>query len=168
MVRAHRLDAPGDEKAALLHQSISRELDALCRYCVIPPIATLKRWLYSSTRRWNREPSNFVSLIRTMLTPDPNTPTPETGSEKGTNTTGVARSGFSTQNQKSKPAGKIPDAGKKGAKAKIISKDPPELRRSSDQRSHRGPTEHWGRQCALPPNISSRGAAGVRESEVSG
>ncbi|KAG6055550.1 hypothetical protein E4U16_007408 [Claviceps sp. LM84 group G4] len=36
MARAHRLDAPEDEKAALLHQSISRELDTLCRYYVIP------------------------------------------------------------------------------------------------------------------------------------
>ncbi|KAG6055549.1 hypothetical protein E4U16_007407 [Claviceps sp. LM84 group G4] len=102
-----------------------------------------------------------------MLTPNPNTPTPETGSEKGANTTGVARTGFSTQNQKSKPAGKM-DAGKKGTKAKIISKDPSKLRRSPDQRSHRGPTDHRGRQCALPPNFSSRGPAGVRESEASG
>ncbi|KAG6214428.1 hypothetical protein E4U26_000349, partial [Claviceps purpurea] len=36
MARADRLDAPEDEKFALLHQSISSELDELCRHRTIP------------------------------------------------------------------------------------------------------------------------------------
>ncbi|KAG5968140.1 hypothetical protein E4U58_001999, partial [Claviceps cyperi] len=80
MARAHRLDAPEDEKEAE-HRAFE-----------------------------------LRSLKRTMPSPDPNTPTPETGSEKGTNTMSVARTGFFIKIQRSKPGGKM-GAGKKGAKA---------------------------------------------------
>ncbi|KAG6246745.1 hypothetical protein E4U24_003557 [Claviceps purpurea] len=76
-----------------------------------------------------------------MTTPDSNTPTPETSSEQGTSTTGVARTGFSRMSKKSKPGGK------KDVKTKIFLKGPSESRRSPDQRSHRGSTEHQGGQC---------------------
>ncbi|KAG5927074.1 hypothetical protein E4U60_000274 [Claviceps pazoutovae] len=133
-----------------------------------------------------------------MATVDPNISTLEACSEKGTNTTVVARTGFSGNSRKSKPGGK------KGVKTTVFSKKPvlattvvfvpfsepassvdifgsavvivrmrlrspsgEESRRSPDQRSHRTPTEHQGRRCALPPTLSSRETAGVCKSEVS-
>ncbi|KAG6180536.1 hypothetical protein E4U10_007491 [Claviceps purpurea] len=88
------------------------------------------------------------NLTRTMTTTDPNIPTLEAGSEKGTNTTVVAKNGLLPEEQEV-------EAGRE------------EECEDDDQRSHRTPTDHQGRQRASPPTLSSRETAGVRKSEVS-
>ncbi|KAG6175998.1 hypothetical protein E4U10_000807 [Claviceps purpurea] len=160
MARAHKLDAPEDEKVALLHQSISQELDELCRYRTIPTHSYAEAVAVFKHQEAEQRALELRNLIRTMTTPDSNTSTLEAVSEKGTNATVVARTSFSGKSRKSRPGGK------KGVKTTAILKEPSESRRSPDQRPHRRPTEHEGRQCALPPTLSSRGTAGVRKSEV--
>ncbi|KAG5928534.1 hypothetical protein E4U60_007749 [Claviceps pazoutovae] len=158
MARAHRLDAPEDEEGELLHQSISSELDELCRHRTIPTHSYAEAVAVFKHQEAEQRALELRNLIRTMTTADPNASTLEAGSEKGTNTTGVARTGFSGKSRKSKPGGK---------KTTVFLRDPSESRRSPDKRSHRTPTEHQGRQCALPPTLSSRETAGVCKSEVS-
>ncbi|KAG6077478.1 hypothetical protein E4U16_002213 [Claviceps sp. LM84 group G4] len=159
MARAHRSDAPEDEKVELLHQSISQELDELCRHCTIPTHSYAEAVAVFKHQEAEQGALEFRNLIRTMTTPDPNTPTLEAVSEKGTNTTVVARTSFSGKSRKSRPGGK------KGVKTTEILKDAPESQWVPDQSLCRRPTEPQGRQCALPPT-SSRGTAGVRRSEV--
>ncbi|KAG6019960.1 hypothetical protein E4U19_006769 [Claviceps sp. Clav32 group G5] len=154
MARAHRLDAPEDEKVELLHQSISCELDELCRHRTIPTHSYAEAVTVFKKQEAEQRAFELRNFIRTMTTPDPNTPTLEAGSGKGANTTVVARTGFSGKSRKSTPGER------KGVKTTVFSKDPSESRRSPDQRSHRTPTEHQGHQC------SSREASGVRKSEV--
>ncbi|KAG6182376.1 hypothetical protein E4U24_004816 [Claviceps purpurea] len=160
MARAHRFDAPEDGKVSLLHQSISSELDELCRHRTIPTHSNAEAVAVFKHQEAEQRALELRNLIRTMTTPDPNTPTLEAVSEKGTNATVVARTSFSGKSRKSRPGGK------KGVTTTVVLKDPSESRRSPDQHSHRRPTEHQGRQCALPPTLSSRGTAGVRKSEV--
>ncbi|KAG6260488.1 hypothetical protein E4U47_000456 [Claviceps purpurea] len=160
MARAHRFDAPEDENVALLHQSISSELNELCRHRTIPTHSYAEAVAVFKHQEAEQRALELRNLIRTMTTPDPNTPTLEAVSEKGTNATVVARTSFSGKSRKSRPGGK------KGVKTTVVLKDPSESRRSPDQRFHRRPTEHQGRQCALPPTLSSRGTARVRQSEV--
>ncbi|KAG5933337.1 hypothetical protein E4U60_004519 [Claviceps pazoutovae] len=158
MARAHRLDAPEDEKVELLYQSISSELDELCRHRTIPTHSYAEAVAVFKHQEAEQRALELRNLICTMTTADPNTSALEAGSEKGTDTTVVARTCFSGKSRKSKPGGKT---------TTVFSRDPSESRRSPDQRSHRTPTEHQGRQCALPPTLSSRETAGVCKSEVS-
>ncbi|KAG6190465.1 hypothetical protein E4U10_004696 [Claviceps purpurea] len=154
MARAHRLDAPEDEKVELLHQSISQELDELCRHRTIPTHSYARAVAVFKRQEAEQRALELRNLIRMMTAPDPNTPILEAGSGEGTNTTVVARTSFSGKSRKSRPGGR------KGVKTTVILKDPSESRRSPDQRSYRRPTEHQGRQCALPPTLSSRGPLG--------
>ncbi|KAG5940679.1 hypothetical protein E4U59_002285, partial [Claviceps monticola] len=118
MAIAHRLDAPEDEKVELLHQSISSELDELCRHRTIPAHSYAEAVAVFKDQEAEQRDLELRNLIRTMTTADPNISTLEAGSDKGTNTTVVARTGFSGKSRKSKPGGK------KGVKMLVFSKKP--------------------------------------------
>ncbi|KAG5952947.1 hypothetical protein E4U57_005747, partial [Claviceps arundinis] len=103
---AHKLDAPEDEKVALLHQSISQELDELCRHRTILTHSYAEAVAVFKHQEAEQRGLELRNLIRTMTTPDRNTHTLEAVSEKSTNATVVTRTSFSEKSRKSRPGGK--------------------------------------------------------------
>ncbi|KAG6247808.1 hypothetical protein E4U24_002990 [Claviceps purpurea] len=116
MARAHRLDAPEDEKVEFLHRLVCSKLDELCRHRTIPTHGFAEAVAIFKHQKAEHRALELRNLIRMM-----------------TNTTAVARTGFSGNSRKSKPGGR------KGVKTTVFSKDPSESRRSPDQRPHRSP-----------------------------